>query len=75
MQAIVDSAKSQTAAALQKASGTKPPPIREARAMEVTAQTADSQQPSSQQKVLDEVRGNAFDVYYAAYRDALKGSP
>lgn len=75
MQAIVESAKSQTAAALQMASGAKPPPMREARAMEVAAQPAVSKQPSSEQKVLDEVRENAFDAYYAAYRDALKGAP
>lgn len=71
MQAIVDSGRRETADALAKAAGSKPPPIREARAAEIAAQTSSDRKPSKA-KVAENLRNEAFAAYYAAYSDVMK---
>lgn len=71
MHTLVEEAKSLTAKAVVKASGSKPPPMREARAAEVAAQTA-NREDSTAKETSERARDAAFDTYSAAYREALK---
>jgi len=71
MQAIVESARRETADALANSPGSKPPPIREARHAEIAAQTSRDKKPSKS-KVAESLRNEAFATYYAAYSDVMK---